>query len=156
MNLNRTERLALLVSLLGDTAKQEALNGLEGESLVRLNNALQDFDEYPPTPDEIDLVVSDFEESFQLAMASVNLVEKELNDDASAGPRIYEGRVEEPFEAEYEPDLKFLQVESTGNTVADLNRLHPYQVASVLKSEAPPIIALVVRKTDLFARREND
>ena len=142
MQLNRTERLALLVTLLGDEAKQVAMSDLRGEPLDKLKSALEDFEEYPPTPDEIELVISDFEESFQLAMASANLAEEEPED---TGPKIFTA-VEESFETDWEPDSKFLKIEPTGDTIADLNRLHPYQVASVLKFEPAPVIAMVAKK----------
>lgn len=143
MQLNRTERLALLVTLLGDQAKKAALSDLKGESLERLRSALEDFEDYPPTPDEIALVTSDFEESFQLAMASASLAEEESEEPD--GPKLFTA-VEESFETDWEPDSKFVKLELTGDTIADLNRLHPYQVASILKLEPAPVIAMVAKK----------
>ena len=61
--MNRTERLALLLNLLGDDASTLARANLEGEALASLEQALKDFDEVPPSREEIDVVLGDFEES---------------------------------------------------------------------------------------------
>ena len=58
--LTRTERLALLVNLMGDDAAALARTGLSGDSLEELESALSDFKAHPPNKEEIDLVVEDF------------------------------------------------------------------------------------------------
>ncbi|MEC8554276.1 MAG: FliG C-terminal domain-containing protein [Planctomycetota bacterium] len=140
--LNRNERLALLITLLGDEARALAAQSLEGEALQQLEQALSDFDEFPPTKDEIDLVVGDFEESFQLAMASANI--NLLDEDT--GPKLYKAPEETYDAGEIEAGPKFAKLELSGNIIADLNRLHPYQLAAALRNEEPAVIALVMKK----------
>lgn len=153
ITLTRSERLALLLTLLGEEAKGISRSILTGESLDEVEEALADFAKYPATDDEIDLVLQDFQAYFRLAAQSAaSEVEAEgeeasSDDDSDAqshdGPRLLQ-LPEEQFEVELEPSRRFETQKPTGNTQHDLNRLHPYQVATALKSESPLVIAMVV------------
>ena len=145
--LTRPERLALLLNLLGEDAKQLARTGLQGESLEELETALSDFEDYPPSTEEIDLVLDDFESYFKL---SLQTFQQEIQAEEQSQPKLQTPAIlqiaEEHFEVELEPTKKFETPELTGNTVHDLNRVHPYQVARALLNECPAVIAMVIRK----------
>lgn len=147
--LTRSERLALLLNLLGDEAKTLARAGLKGQSLDDLESALNDFEQYPPRKDEIDLVLEDFENYFNLSMKSLEQLqdqsEQQEPEPEPEPPKILQ-IAEEQFDIELEPTRKFESPELSGNTVHDLNRMHPYQVAQAIRCESPAMIALVVRK----------
>ncbi len=146
--LTRSERLALLLNLLGDEATSLARSGLQGEPLEELETALSDFEKFPPSKEEIDLVLEDFENYFNLSLQTVEQkaasAEKESAPEPEA-PAILQ-IAEEQFDVELEPTKRFERPELTGNTIHDLNRMHPYQVAQAISRESPVIIALVVRK----------
>ena len=146
--LTRSERLALLLNLLGEEATSLARSGLQGEPLEELETALSDFEKFPPSKEEIDLVLEDFENYFNLSLQTVEqkaaFTEKESAPEPEA-PVILQ-IAEEQFDVELEPTKKFEPPELTGNTIHDLNRMHPYQVAQAISRESPVIIALVVRK----------
>ncbi len=146
--LTRSERLALLLNLLGEDATALARSGLHGESLDELETALSDFQDYPASEEEIDLVLDDFESYFKLSLESFQrreTLEAELPEKQIEEPTILQ-IAEEHFQVDLEPTKKFEPPELTGNTIHDLNRVHPYQVAQALSIESPTVISLVVRK----------
>src|SRR6056297_2637897 len=124
MMLTRTERLALLLHLMGDEATDMARQGLSGEKLEELDQSLKDFREYPPSQDEIDLVLGDFEDYFRMALQSAQ--QSAPAPDDATGPKILQ-IPEEAFDVELEPTKRFEPPKLTGDTVRDLNQMHPYQ-----------------------------
>lgn len=147
MMLTRPERLALLLQLMGDEATEMARQGLSGDALEELDQALKDFHAYPPSQDEIDLVLGDFENYFHLAMQTASKTTSDSSDDPDDddGPKILQ-IAEEAFDVEIEPTKRFERPKLTGDTVRDLNQMHPYQVAQALKNENPVATAIVLRK----------
>lgn len=146
MMLTRSERLALLLHLMGDEATDMAREGLQGEPLDELDQALKDFQAYPPSQDEIDLVLGDFENYFHMALQSME--KSKASEDADGqreGPKILQ-LSEEAFDVELEPTRRFDPPKLTGDNVRDLNQMHPYQVAQALKREHPAAAAIVLRK----------
>lgn len=146
MMLTRSERLALLLHLMGDEATDMAREGLQGEPLDELDQALKDFQAYPPSQDEIDLVLGDFENYFHMALQSMD--KSKASEDADGqreGPKILQ-LSEEAFDVELEPTRRFDPPKLTGDNVRDLNQMHPYQVAQALKREHPAAAAIVLRK----------
>ncbi|MCC9602002.1 hypothetical protein LOC67_15680 [Stieleria sp. JC731] len=143
--LTRQERLALLLYLMGDEATDMAREGITGPARVELDQALDDFRDYPPSPEEIDLVIDDFEHYFRLALQNKEQSGADGDYDDEDGPRIFQ-IAEEAFDVELEPIKKFEQPKLTGDVISDLNRMHPYQVAQALKAELPAASAIVLRK----------
>jgi flagellar motor switch protein FliG len=143
--LTRPERLALLLNILGDEATEMAKTGLTGDALSDLEDAIRDFSEYPPSDEEVQVVLEDFEQYFELAMqTSQRLIEEEAAEEEIIKPRILEVP-EEEFDVDIEPTRVFHDPALSGNVVKDLSILHPYRVAQVLAKEDPVIVALVVR-----------
>ena len=147
MMLTRPERLALLLHLMGDEATGMARQGLSGEALSELDQAIEDFQTYPPSQEEIDVVLGDFENYFHLALQSTDKhgAPSESSEGEDEGPKILQ-IAEESFDVELEPTRRFENPALTGDTVRDLNQMHPYQVAQALKNETPVAAALVIRK----------
>ncbi len=151
--LTRPERLALLLNLLGDDAVDLAQEGLPGGISGDLGAALEDFQQYPPSQEEIDLVLDDFEAYFSLALKAVGKESGDKDDEEEEGdedeglpaPRVLK-LSEEHFDVDITPTKRFDPIQKSGNALLDLNRLHPYQVAHALRDESPEIIALVVNK----------
>ncbi len=140
--LSRAERLALLLHLMGDDAAELARTGLNGQPLVELDQAIRDFKEFPPSNEEIDLVIEDFENYFQMAMQNSGAT---LSDPSGGtGPRLLQ-IPEETFEVDIEPTKRFEPPRLTGDNAHDLNQMHPYQVAQALKKETATATAIVLR-----------
>ncbi|TWU02173.1 FliG C-terminal domain-containing protein [Stieleria varia] len=150
--LTRSERLALLVNLLGDEAAASAKAGLSGDALANLENAITDFQQYPPSQEEIDLVLDDFSSYFQMALQASgrsglkggDAEDDSLEDDDDA-PAILQ-LSEDQFDVEVELNKRFDAPKLTGNLIVDLNHVHPYQLAHGLRNERPQVIAIVVRR----------
>ncbi len=149
MMLTRPERLALLLHLMGDEATAMARQDLSGEALDELDQALKDFESYPPSQEEVDMVLGDFEDYFHMALQTVD--KKPISsgggpqDDDDDGPKILQ-IAEESFDVDIEPTKRFTPPKLTGDTVRDLNLMHPYQVAQAMKNENPVATAIVLRK----------
>jgi hypothetical protein len=150
--LTRPERLALLLNLLGDDAVDLAKEGLPGGISGDLGTALQDFQQYPPSQEEIDLVLDDFEAYFSLALKAVDKVggnadggSADEEEEGLPAPKVLKIS-EDHFDVDIAPTKRFDPIQKSGNALLDINRLHPYQVAHALREERPEIIALVVSK----------
>ncbi|MEO1526414.1 MAG: FliG C-terminal domain-containing protein [Planctomycetota bacterium] len=154
--LTRTERLALLLNILGDDAATMAREGLKGEQLDDLEAALKDFEEYPPSKLEVDLVLDDFETYFKMILDTSESKPKKSGNSGGGGGGEGEGEfdddegpkilqiAEENFDVDFEPQKKFEAPKLTGDTGIDLNRVHPYQVAQALAAESPAVMSLVI------------
>ncbi|WP_182868009.1 FliG C-terminal domain-containing protein [Rhodopirellula sp. JC639] len=147
MMLTRPERLALLLHLMGEEATEMARQDLSGEALEELDQALKDFQSYPPSQEEIDMVLGDFEDYFHMALQTLpkNAPDEDEEPEPEEGPKILQ-IAEESFDVEIEPTKRFTPPKLTGDTVRDLNQMHPYQVAQALKNENPVAAAIVLRK----------
>ncbi|MFN3191428.1 MAG: FliG C-terminal domain-containing protein [Aureliella sp.] len=148
--LTRPERLALLLNILGDEATEMAKSGLTGDALSDLEAAIKDFEEYPPSNDEVQTVLEDFEQYFELAMqTSAKVLEEEAAKEAEEEEEVIKPRIlevpEDEFDVEIEPTRIFPDPLLSGNVAKDLSILHPYRVAQVLRHENPLTVSLVVR-----------
>ncbi|MEL6107456.1 MAG: FliG C-terminal domain-containing protein [Planctomycetota bacterium] len=154
--LTRTERLALLLNILGDEAADMARSGLKGEQLDDLEAALKDFNEFPPSKLEVDLVLDDFETYFNMILETSGSSSKSARQSGRSGsedsveddddedlPTILQ-IAEENFDVDFEPQKKFEAPKLTGDTGVDLNRVHPYQVAQALAAECPAVMSMVI------------
>lgn len=151
--LTRPERLALLVSLLGDEAKDAARAGMDQESLADFDESLDDFRDYPPSKEEIDSVLDYFNAFFELAIDSAANDEDGENGPTGSGvnkdgsPKLGIFQVsEEQFDLDLEPTRLFDKIELSGDSMVDINRLHPYQVARAIRNENIGIMMVVIRK----------
>ena len=143
--LTQSERLALLLNLLGDETAAQVRSGLQGQRLAEIEVALNDFEKVPPSVEEIDFVLDDFQRYFTMAMETISADELEKEEARHEAPKILQ-IAEETFEVELEPTKKFEPPKLTGDTTFDLNQMHPYQVAHAIRKESPGVVALVVGK----------
>ena len=104
------------------------------------NNCLTEYQNEPPSPDEIDYVLSDFNKYFSFAMealgrqiANAAADQDESQHNPSAG----------------KPKVGYFElVQPSGDIVQDLNRLDPFQIASAVLHDHPKTVALVLRNLD--------
>ena len=75
--LTQSERLALLLNLLGDETAAQVRSGLQGQRLAEIEVALNDFEKVPPSVEEIDFVLDDFQRYFTMAMETISADELE-------------------------------------------------------------------------------
>ena len=145
LSLTSEERLALLLSVLGEEASSAAFKSMNPTRANYVKQLLRDYKSEPPSRDEIEYVVSDFNHYFSFAMetlephirASAKAANESKSQAAKSNPTKPEGS--KPIVTYFEP------IASSGDPVEDLNRLDAYQIATALGNDHPKTIALVLR-----------
>jgi len=145
LKLTSEERLALLLSVLGDEASSAAFKSMNPTRAKYVKQLLGEFQADPPSREEVEYVVEDFNHYFSFAMETLEPHIRESSSAASdsssaTGKSKTIPSGSEPVVTYFEP------IESTGDPVDDLNRLDPYQIAAALGQDHPKTIALVLRK----------
>lgn len=139
LNYTSEERLALLLSVLGDEVAQAALGGVEPGRAAVLRKLLKDYQSDPPSHDEVEHIVGDFLRYFNFAMETLAPQLKTFQDKSiTKEPQSPPKKQEKP--------VFFPKVDRSNNPVADLNRLDPYQITVALAEDHPKTIALVLQK----------
>lgn len=127
------QRVSILLHALGEDVAEEALERISAERAERLRRELAELRETPPTQDEIDAVLEDFERLFRFAVeaeeTALKLYQAEDEVETPDGTRRRKSDTA-PFVPSDEP-------------LEDLNRLEPYQLAGALKDENPRTVALI-------------
>lgn len=142
------ERLALLLSVLGTEASTAAFKSMNPTRAKYVGQLLTDYQADPPSREEVEYVINDFNKYFSFAMDALGPQIKEAGKNKKSGSGTSGGSdttSRAPAEAE-DQTIYFPEVDSTGDVVADLNRLNPFQVAAALENDHPKTIALVLRK----------
>ena len=127
------ERVAILLSLLGRQVAEPVLSQLDGARRAQMNELLDSLENEPPDDDEVEAVVDEFERFFRFAN---DALKSENEPPAEANP--------EPVAAASEPDDEDKPFEITDDTIADLNRLQPFQIAGALNDEQPRTTGVVM------------
>ena len=153
MKIPQSEKLAILLSLLGEDATRAAVDKVNPSTSNAVTVAIEDFKKQPPTKEEVEYVIDDFTKYFRFAMKTFEGSIGESSGGGSGtsdtahsegdGPAILQ-IAEDDFEVEIEPSKKFNQPELSGDVIFDLNKMHPYRVAHALIGEHPAAIALVI------------
>ena len=135
MMLSAQERLALLLNLLGDKAVETAVSTMDNPSAQKLKSLVKDFEDEPPTEDEIAFVVDDFQRFFRLAIEkSAEPSQAENSDESNSAKQTNKST----------PDFSIF--DPSPDPREDLARLDPYQIARAVENEHPRTIALVVNE----------
>jgi flagellar motor switch protein FliG len=145
--LPNAEKLAVLLSFLGEDAVDAAMKNVAGGTSGQVRAALDDFKRQPPTKEEVEFVIDDFTSYFRRAMKQVESAETAASKSTPTDDETKLGILEIPeeeFAVELEPVKKFHQPSLTGEVEADLNRLHPYRVAHAIRNENPATVALIL------------
>ncbi|MFT7630627.1 MAG: flagellar motor switch protein FliG [Mariniblastus sp.] len=148
LTLSTDERLALLLCVLGEEASNAAFKSMNPTKAIHVKQLLQEFKLDPPSEDEIEFVVQDFNNYFSFAMETLGPQIKEqaaaladaADNDVSSTPKAAASKRPKP--------MYFNSVESTGNASDDLNQLDPYQIATALEQDHPKTIAMVLRQLE--------
>ena len=134
------ERLALLLSVLGEEAAATAFGSMHPTRATYLRKLLNDFKSDPPSPEEVDYVIGDFNQYFQFAMQTWG---PEID---SANSRVAKKSSPQSPKSSL---IYFPKLTPTNDPIADLNRLDPFQVAQAIGDDHPKTVALVLRNIDI-------
>lgn len=147
------ERLALLLTALGEEAATAAFKSIHPTRAVYVRQLLEEFKADPPSREELEFVVNDFNNYFTFALETL-------------GPEVAEAKKTKSMQAKAKaksagtggeaagvsggkPELiVFDPIEPTGDIAADLSQLHPFQITKTLESDHPKTIALVLQQID--------
>ena len=141
------ERLALLFNVLGDEVASPALQAMNPTRANYVRQLLNDFKIDPPSSEEVEYVIGDFNQFFQFAMKTLGpslAQQKESSKDNKAQAA-----------SKAKTKITYFEKITPGNDpVADLKRLDPFQVASAIGDDHPKTIAMVLRhmETELAAK----
>jgi len=145
LTLSTDERLALLLSVLGEEASAAAFKAMNPTKATYVQKLLQEFKVDPPTEDEIELIIGDFNNYFAFAMETLGPQIREQSEALEADES--EAPVKAKTAKKPRPSF-FTPIETTGDVSADLNKLDAYQIATALQADHPKTIALVLRQLE--------
>jgi flagellar motor switch protein FliG len=134
------ERLALLLSVLGKDASKAAFKSMHPTRAKYVEQLLAEYQVEPPSSDEIDYVVNDFNKYFAFAMETMGA---QLGKTAQAAAAEADKKAAGKSKVGY-----FEVIQPSGDVIHDLNRLHAFQIASAVANDHPKTIALVLRNLD--------
>lgn len=145
LTLTSEERMALLLSVLGDEAADAAFKSMHPTRASYVKKLLDEYKTQPPSRDEIEFIVSDFNHYFSFAMDTlgpdIQQAAKEAGDAKSkSDSKQAKPEGTKPIVTVFEP------IEPTDDPAEDLNRLEAYQIAVSLANDHAKTIALVLRK----------
>jgi len=162
VNFSQEQKAAILLATLGEDAIAPALQSVDESRSKKIRNLITEFNESPYEPAQVEEVIQDFERYFKFAIQAAGADsfwtrfvkdQEELEESKSEnGDANAESNSAAEFEMEYEdtssesgePQPRFRIFQPTDDAIADLNRLHPIQSATALKTEQPKTIALVL------------
>ena len=129
-NIQVEERVAVLLSLLGDDVLNAMMDGLPGEAGTRVNELVQQYQQDPLDDEETDEILEEFMRFFRFAAEeATNAASGESKKNDKNGGELEED--DEPFVP-------------TDDAVYDLKQLKPYQIAGALMNENPRTITIVL------------
>ncbi len=156
LKLTTEERLALLLSILGPDAAKAALKSINPTRAKFVSKLLEDFKLDPPSSEEIEYIVNDFNKYFSFAVSTLGPQIEQATKSAIKKDK-KNAKTDEPSEEDLEHGPKITlydPIEETGDIAHDLNQLNAFQIATALKQDHPKTIALVLRNltTSLSAK----
>lgn len=145
LTFSTEERLALLLNVLGDEATAAAMTSMNPTRANYVKQLLAEYKADPPSTEEVDFVVNDFNKYFSFALETLA---PQLADAAEVGSTSKKKK-KKPVpaaEASGAGEIEtFPLLKATDDPVYDLNRLDPYQIAMALEMDHAKTVAMVLR-----------
>lgn len=142
------ERLAVLLSILGDDASKTALNGINPTRAVFVNKLLEEYKADPPSKEEVEFVLQDFQRFFDFALTSMKpkleVAQNGLKGLKGAKGQKAKKRKTKAGNDDEETRVAFEPITESGDYISDINRLDAYQVSQALSDEHPNSVAIVL------------
>jgi flagellar motor switch protein FliG len=138
-NLGSNDKIAILLSSLGEELNQSILEQIPHNQAATIQPLVQRYRESPPDPALIEEVFDSFVRFFRFAMS-----EYHRDDRQQVAIHIHDPGETESADTD---ELENSAVESfhpSDDPIADLNHLHPSQVAAALREESPRTVAIVL------------
>lgn len=136
------ERLAVLLSILGDDASKTALNGINPTRAVFVNKLLEEYKADPPSKEEVEFVLQDFQRFFDFALTSMKpkleVAQKGQKGQQAKKRKAKTGKDDEEARVAFDP------IHESGDYISDINQLDAYQISQALSDEHPNSVAIVL------------
>ena len=137
--LTTEERLALLLSVLGQAAEAAAFKAMNPTRAKYVAKLLDEYKESPPSETEVAFIIDDFSKYFSFAMET-------LQPSVANATKARQRGSSEPVQDEQPQVFEFSPVEETGDYLEDLNQLDAFQIAAALEDDHPKTIACVLNQ----------
>lgn len=147
LKLTTEERLALLLSILGPDAAKAALKSINPTRAKFVSKLLEDFKNDPPSNEEVEYIVEDFNKYFSFAVSTLGPQIEKATKAAGKNKKDVKTEEDDSVDEEHGPKITLYEpVDETGDIAHDLNQLDAFQIATALKNDHPKTIALVLRQ----------
>lgn len=135
------ERLALLLSVLGQDAEAAAFQAINPTRAKYVEKLLHEYKQSPPSEAEVAYIVDDFSKYFSFAMET-------LQPSVAKATKARQRKTPDTTVVQEEQSrvLEFDPVVESGDYLEDLNRLDPFQIATALENDHPKTIACVLNQ----------
>jgi len=145
------ERVAILLNLLGSEVTEAVLGQLSQQRGAKLRVKLGDLAQQPPSDDEVEEIVDEFERFFRFAVESASVSADLDGHSASAlsfaehknKAAVTQNKGQKQGDEDQQPPFV-----TTGNALTDLSSLEAFQIAGGLQGESPRTIALIVSRLE--------
>jgi flagellar motor switch protein FliG len=135
-------RVSILLSALGADVTGTILDAMDPEDAARLKEHLERLNLNPPSADEVDEVLDEFDRSLRLA---THFAASTRGDAVDGGQGL---KIHDPGEdfapAPAAPPSSATTFQPSGDLFDDLNRLEPQRIAVAIQSEPARLVVLVV------------
>lgn len=135
------ERLALLLSVLGQSAEAAAFEAMNPTRAKYVAKLLNEYKQAPPSEAEVAFIVDDFSKYFSFAMETLQPSVAKAAKAKQRGVPESKDTLEEKNQL-----LEFVPVEESGDYLEDLNQLDAFQIATALEDDHPKTIACVLNQ----------
>lgn len=129
------ERAAIVLGMLGDTARDAVLNEFPSELASQLRSELERLEEAAPSAQTRDETLDEFQRTLRFAVKSLPAEPEPAPEEVSDQAPTLRVFSDAPAQDDFTP---------SHDAVADLDRLEPFQLAGALQTETPRTAALII------------
>ncbi len=151
MVIDHDTKVAVLLQMLGAEATTSILDNIEINRANKIMGRMKELEANPAETETVETVLEDFETFFRFAIETANvdsywseLVEESDEEEEESPATVPFSTTGSDASSDDEPIMEFGQFEPTDQPFADLNRLHPVQIATAIKHEKPRTISIVL------------
>jgi len=145
------DRAVILLNALGKDAREAVLNSLGPNSSDRVRARLERFQQEPPSDDDVNDVLDEFERCLRLAnqyAPTGSTPDSEASDNRETRLSIHSAGDDETTHGSSTGDNAEREFKPTGDPLVDLNALDSQRIVASIQSEPPRMIAIILSCLD--------
>lgn len=152
LTITDNERLAILLNVMGENATSVALQSMDRSRADVIRRLVDEFRSDPPSREEVEFVVQDFERYFKFALAQLTqapaLEGTSANGEGGASGGPGGSKQGSKGKSAATETVLFPEITATGDPIHDLTQLDPYQIAMAIQEDQPKTIALILAQLE--------